>query len=198
MVQPGPTIANGPISTILLVAAAILVLVFLFILLKFFKLWIQAYFSKADVTLFSLVGMWLRKVNASVIVNSKITAVQAGLKISTQELESLYLAGGHVPNVVRALVAVGTGQSRFASLADLWGASQPSWRRCGSARSRAWTGPWTSCGTPRTSSPRTGCPRSTRSCRSWPTSTSTRRSTRAWRWACCAGSTWCSCAGGTR
>jgi uncharacterized protein YqfA (UPF0365 family) len=97
--------ADLDLQAILLVAAAILVLVFLFILLKFFKLWIQAYFSKADVTLFSLVGMWLRKVNASVIVNSKITAVQAGIRISTQELESLYLAGGHVPNVVRALVA---------------------------------------------------------------------------------------------
>src|SRR5262245_60586649 len=100
-----PLAADLDATTIFLVLGGVVVLVFLFILLKFFKLWIQAYFSKADVTLFSLVGMWLRKVNASVIVNSKIMAVQAGIQVTTQELESLYLAGGHVPNVVRALVA---------------------------------------------------------------------------------------------
>jgi uncharacterized protein YqfA (UPF0365 family) len=100
-----PLAADLDATTIFLILGGVLVLVFLFILLKFFKLWIQAYFSKADVTLFSLVGMWLRKVNAGVIVNSKIMAVQAGIAVTTQELESLYLAGGHVPNVVRALVA---------------------------------------------------------------------------------------------
>ena len=94
-----------PTGTILLVVGLVLLLVFLFIVLKFFKLWIQAYFSKADISLLSLVGMWLRKVNASVVVNSKIMAVQAGLTAETQALEALYLAGGHVPNVIRAMVA---------------------------------------------------------------------------------------------
>jgi len=53
----------------------------------------------------SLIGMWLRKVNTSIIVNSKIAAVKAGIFISTEELESLYLAGGDVMNVIRALIA---------------------------------------------------------------------------------------------
>ena len=97
--------ATPDLKNIGLIVGAILVLVFLVILLKFFKLWIQAYFSKADISLFSLVGMWLRKVNAGVIVNSKIMAVQAGLKVETAALEALYLAGGHVPNVIRAMVA---------------------------------------------------------------------------------------------
>jgi uncharacterized protein YqfA (UPF0365 family) len=92
-------------GTIAAIVGGVLLLIFLFVLLKFFKLWIQAYFSKADVSLFSLVGMWLRKVNAGVIVNSKIMAVQAGLQADTASLEALYLAGGHVPQVVRALVA---------------------------------------------------------------------------------------------
>ncbi len=39
------------------------------------------------------------------IVLSKITAIQAGLKLTTKDLESHYLAGGRVPNVVRALIA---------------------------------------------------------------------------------------------
>jgi len=38
-------------------------------------------------------------------VLSKITAVQAGLTLTTRDLESHYLAGGRVPNVVRALIA---------------------------------------------------------------------------------------------
>lgn len=49
--------------------------------------------------------MWLRKVDIKTIVLSKITAVQAGLTVTTRDLESHYLAGGRVPNVVRALIA---------------------------------------------------------------------------------------------
>jgi uncharacterized protein YqfA (UPF0365 family) len=49
--------------------------------------------------------MWLRKVNARQIVVSKITAIQAGLQLTTKDLESHFLAGGRVGNVVRALIA---------------------------------------------------------------------------------------------
>jgi uncharacterized protein YqfA (UPF0365 family) len=49
--------------------------------------------------------MWLRRVDTRMIVLSKITAVQAGLSVTTRDLESHYLAGGRVPNVVRALIA---------------------------------------------------------------------------------------------
>jgi uncharacterized protein YqfA (UPF0365 family) len=73
--------------------------------LKFARLWLQAYFSRADVRLSDLIGMWLRKVDMRTIVISKITAVQAGLELTTKDLESHYLAGGRVPNVVRALIA---------------------------------------------------------------------------------------------
>ena len=74
-------------------------------MIGFARLWLQAYFSRADVRLSELVGMWLRKVDRRTIVLSKITAVQAGLQLTTQDLESHYLAGGRVPNVVRALIA---------------------------------------------------------------------------------------------
>ncbi len=75
------------------------------ITLKFARLWLQAYFSRADVRLSDLIGMWLRRVDSRTIVLSKITAVQAGLELTTKDLESHYLAGGRVPNVVRALIA---------------------------------------------------------------------------------------------
>ncbi|MGD9109862.1 MAG: flotillin-like protein FloA [Phycisphaerales bacterium] len=87
------------------VILAIIVLVALMLILKFARLWIQAFFARAEVKLSELIGMWLRKVDPRTIVLSKITAIQAGLKLSTSDLESHYLAGGRVPNVVRALIA---------------------------------------------------------------------------------------------
>jgi uncharacterized protein YqfA (UPF0365 family) len=89
----------------ILIILGIAILIFAFVMLKFARLWLQAYFSRADVRLSELIGMWLRKVDMRTIVLSKITAVQAGLKLTTNDLESHFLAGGRVPNVVRALIA---------------------------------------------------------------------------------------------
>jgi uncharacterized protein YqfA (UPF0365 family) len=88
-----------------LIVALIILFVAFLLLIKFFRLWIQALFAGAKVKLSELIGMWLRKVDPRTIVVSKITAVQAGLQLTTKDLESHYLAGGRVPNVVRALIA---------------------------------------------------------------------------------------------
>jgi len=101
-------LASSPwqvIGVALLVILVILGLVFFLLFIKFFRLWLQAWFSEAEVRFSELVGMWLRKVDSRIIVLSKITAVQAGLQLTTKDLESHYLAGGRVPNVVRALIA---------------------------------------------------------------------------------------------
>jgi len=87
-------------------AIAILgILMTIFVMANFGVLWVQAASSGAKVTMFSLVGMWFRKVNPHVIVNSRIMAVKAGLNLPTDVLEAHYLARGNVPNVVRALIA---------------------------------------------------------------------------------------------
>jgi uncharacterized protein YqfA (UPF0365 family) len=91
------------IAALIIFSLIALVIVLLFV--KFARLWLQAYFSRADVRLSELIGMWLRKVDARTIVISKITAIQAGLELTTKDLESHFLAGGRVPNVVRALIA---------------------------------------------------------------------------------------------
>jgi len=93
------------VGVTLLVVLILAVLIFFLLFLKFFRLWLQAKLSRADVKFSELIGMWLRKVDTRTIVISKITAVQAGLTLTTQDLESHYLAGGRVPNVVRALIA---------------------------------------------------------------------------------------------
>ncbi len=78
------------------------------ILMSYFRWWIQSFFTGAKVTMWDLIGMTFRKVKASIIVPSKIMAVQAGLndpEMTTKALEAHYLAGGNVPMVVRALIA---------------------------------------------------------------------------------------------
>ena len=75
----------------------------------YFRLWIRARIAAANIRLLDLVRMTFRKVRANTIVQSKITAVQAGLGeetgITCEALEAHYLAGGNVPLVIHAMVA---------------------------------------------------------------------------------------------
>lgn len=93
------------IFLVLIALAVILGIIILALLARFLMLWIQAWASNAGISIFSLIGMSLRKIDPSVIVNTKIAAIKAGLNITTDQLEALYLAGGDVMNVVRALIA---------------------------------------------------------------------------------------------
>lgn len=88
----------------LIVIAAV---VFLFVFLYFVpvNLWITAIFSGVKVGLFELVFMRIRKVPPGIIIGAMITATKAGLSITTNDLETHYLAGGHVPNVIKALIS---------------------------------------------------------------------------------------------
>jgi uncharacterized protein YqfA (UPF0365 family) len=74
--------------------------------------------------------MTFRKVNPSVIVRSKIMAVQAGLGedtgITSKALEAHYLAGGRVPLVIRAIIAAAKAKTirldyKLATAIDLAG-----------------------------------------------------------------------------
>ena len=82
-----------------------IVLFFIFLYFVPVNLWITAIFSGVSVGLFELVFMRIRKVPPRIIVESMITATKAGLKITTTELETHFLAGGNVPNVIRALIS---------------------------------------------------------------------------------------------
>ncbi|MDN5216402.1 flotillin-like protein FloA [Fulvivirgaceae bacterium BMA12] len=95
---------DGGFSLIFIIIAVIIVF-FIFLYFVPLNLWITAIFSNVRVGLLELVAMRIRKVPPSVIVNSLITAQKAGLEISTRELETHYLAGGHVPSVIKALIS---------------------------------------------------------------------------------------------
>lgn len=103
-----PMLANN-----LIIGASIVVmvfgLIFVAVFFRFISLWIQCKMTRAGISFPNLVMMSFRKVNPTVMVRSKIMAVQAGLTrdypISTRQLEAHFLAGGSVPNVIRALIA---------------------------------------------------------------------------------------------
>ncbi|MFJ3388510.1 MULTISPECIES: flotillin-like protein FloA [Lysinibacillus] len=86
-------------------------LVLLFIVLAVFftfvpvALWISALAAGVRVSIFTLIGMRLRRVIPSRIVNPLIKAHKAGLPVTINQLESHYLAGGNVDRVVNALIA---------------------------------------------------------------------------------------------
>lgn len=92
-----------------IIVALILVGLFLLFLLvmvgQFLALYVQAMLSKAKVGLIDIIAMRFRKVDIRTIVFSRIRAVKAGLDIPTNALETHYLAGGRVPNVISAMIA---------------------------------------------------------------------------------------------
>src|SRR5579864_6392119 len=91
-----------------LVGGAILLLVGIFFLVIFFsflRLWIQCFLTGAKISIWDLIGMKLRNVDYSMIVRQKIALVQAGVKISTQDMEAHYLARGNVPKTAAAVIA---------------------------------------------------------------------------------------------
>ncbi|MGB3183698.1 MAG: flotillin-like protein FloA [Cyclobacteriaceae bacterium] len=94
-------------SPLMLIGIGVVVLLFIYLFFYLIpvSLWITAIFSKVKVSLGSMIGMRFRRVPPRVVVESLITATKAGLHLTTNELETHYLAGGHVPSVIKALIS---------------------------------------------------------------------------------------------
>ena len=89
----------------LVIAVIIVVLLALFFTFVPVGLWITAYFSGVKIKMGTLIGMRLRRVAPSRIVNPMIKATKAGLDLKIDELEAHFLAGGNVNTLVDALIA---------------------------------------------------------------------------------------------
>lgn len=89
------------------VVALFVIILGLTIFLSFVPLglWISSLAAGVNVGIFNLVGMRLRRVVPSRIVNPLIKARKAGLNVSVNQLEAHFLAGGNVDRVVNALIA---------------------------------------------------------------------------------------------
>lgn len=106
---------NPAVGILLLLLAAVIGLsIFLYFIPV--NLWITAIFSGVRIGIVELVFMRIRKVPPGVIVNSLITATKAGLtmaedveqrrrRLQASDLETHYLAGGNVPQVIKALIS---------------------------------------------------------------------------------------------
>ncbi|MFE8703212.1 flotillin-like protein FloA [Cytobacillus sp. FJAT-54145] len=94
-------------TTALFLVAVVVGIIFLAVLLTFVPvmLWISALAAGVKVSIFTLIGMRLRRVIPSRVINPLIKAHKAGLNVTTNQLESHYLAGGNVDRVVNALIA---------------------------------------------------------------------------------------------
>ena len=115
MLNDGTLLALSQVETIGLIAGGFL-LVFVvlfggFFVIRYGSLWFQAFMSKADVSLTSLIRMHFTKVDPKMVVQAKIMAAQAGMDInrrsgiSTRRMEAHYLAGGNVMRVINAIIA---------------------------------------------------------------------------------------------
>src|ERR1700752_5118076 len=104
--QSAPEWLNN--NKVMLIGVAVVLLVGIFFLVIFFsflRLWIQCFLTGAKISIWDLIGMKLRSVDYSMIVRQKIALVQAGVKVSTQDMEAHYLSRGNVPKTATAVIA---------------------------------------------------------------------------------------------
>ncbi|MBO8156043.1 MAG: flotillin-like protein FloA [Bacillaceae bacterium] len=89
---------------ILIIGIIIIALAVLFTFIPV-MLWISALAAGVKISIFTLIGMRLRRVVPKMVINPLIKAHKAGVDVNTNQLESHYLAGGNVDRVVNALIA---------------------------------------------------------------------------------------------
>lgn len=94
-------------STLMILAIVVVGIIVLAVFFTFVPvmLWISALAAGVKISIFTLIGMRLRRVIPNRVVNPLIKAHKAGLGVGTNQLESHYLAGGNVDRVVNALIA---------------------------------------------------------------------------------------------
>lgn len=95
-------------------AAIIFLVVFIFLIMFFYYipvgLWIQTVAAGVPLSIGALVRMRIIKIPPSVIVNNLVRARKAGLPLTVDQMQSHYLAGGNVENVVLAMIAAQRAQ----------------------------------------------------------------------------------------
>src|SRR5690554_7313130 len=92
------------LTPILIIVGGIVALFILLYLLPI-NLWFTALLSGVMINLLNLVLMRLRKVSPGLVTNAMITSSKAGLNITSNDIETHYLAGGNVNNVIKALIS---------------------------------------------------------------------------------------------
>ena len=92
-------------TTIILIILAIIGLVVFGVIVSFFSVWLRAWLAGAYVGFTDLIAMRLRQVPYGMVVDARITATKAGIKLEIDDIEAHFLAGGNVIPTVQALIA---------------------------------------------------------------------------------------------
>jgi uncharacterized protein YqfA (UPF0365 family) len=92
-------------SLITLVLIGVPALIVAFIVFSFFSTWLKAMLNGAPVSMLNLLGMRLGGVPYNLVVEARITAVKAGIELTTDKISAHYLAGGNVVPTVQAIIA---------------------------------------------------------------------------------------------
>jgi len=95
----------NPLTGIILAVVGVFIFILVFLYFIPLNLWITAVFSGVRISILQLILMRIRKVPPAIVVNALINATKAGLKVTSNEVETHYLAGGHVNNVIKALIS---------------------------------------------------------------------------------------------
>lgn len=90
---------------IAMLAVGILFAIIIFFYFIPLNLWITAVFSGVRISIANLIFMRIRKVPPSLVVSALINSTKAGLKVTPNEVETHYLAGGNVNSVIRAMIS---------------------------------------------------------------------------------------------
>ncbi|MBN12602.1 MAG: hypothetical protein CMI17_06315 [Opitutaceae bacterium] len=93
------------LSLIVIVPILLVLLVLGFVVISFFNTWLKALLAKAPVGFLNIIAMKLRGVPYGLVVDARITAVKAGVELSTDDLEAHFLAGGNLIPTVQAIIA---------------------------------------------------------------------------------------------
>ncbi|MCW8131013.1 MAG: flotillin-like protein FloA [Planctomycetota bacterium] len=113
-------LAAGQAELLLLgiIVGGIVLLIMLGVLWNFGSLWVQALLSGAPVGMLDLLAMRLRRVPLQMVVQARITAKKAGMDIPTEKWEAHFLAGGKVPDLLRALITSHQGKVEIPNMFD--------------------------------------------------------------------------------
>src|SRR5579863_2658793 len=98
----------GPFTIFL--ASLFIIAFFVFLFYFPFGIWIRARAAGVPLGIFNLFRMRLIRIPPSVIVDALITSSKAGVHVSVDQLQAHYLAGGHIDNVILALIAAQRAQ----------------------------------------------------------------------------------------
>ncbi len=98
------------ITTIAILVGILIILAILIAIGTFLNIWVRAWTSNASVGFIDLFALRLRGLPVGAVVNERITAVKAGIEVTTDMLSAHFLAGGDIHLVIAALIAAQKAQ----------------------------------------------------------------------------------------